>query len=69
MHAVRIAEGQHVHGDGPPIDGGLAQDDSRPTGYDTVSLLDEETCPDLLADYSDHSTKLTWLNDTFTVTG
>jgi hypothetical protein len=48
---------------------GLDQDDSSPTGYDTVSLLDEKTCSDLLADYSDQSAKLTWLNDTFSVTG
>jgi hypothetical protein len=31
---------------------GLDQDVSRPTGYDTVSLLDEKTCSDLLADYA-----------------
>lgn len=48
---------------------GLDQDDSIPTGYDTVSLLDEKTCSELLDDYSAQSTKLTWLNDTFDVTG
>jgi hypothetical protein len=48
---------------------GLDQDDSRPTRYDTVSLLDEKTYSELLDDYSAHSTKLTWLSDTFSVTG
>jgi hypothetical protein len=48
---------------------GLDQDDSIPTAYDTISLLDEKTCSELLDDYSAQSTKLTWLNDTFPVTG
>ena len=48
---------------------GLGQDDSHPTGFDTVTLLDEITCKDLFADYSQQSTNLTWLNDTHPITG
>ncbi len=46
---------------------GLDQDDTLPPTEDTVTLLAEQSCWDLMADYSKESTKLTWLDDTFTV--
>ncbi len=48
---------------------GLDKDDNHPVGHDTVSLLDDKTCADLMDDYSDQSTKLTWLGEVFSVTG
>lgn len=48
---------------------GLDQDRSNPPGFDTVSLLDDNTCAELIDNYSPHSQKLTWLADTHPVTG
>ncbi len=47
---------------------GLSQDSSVAQSHDTVSLLDDETCAQILDDYSPKSQKHTWLNDIFTVT-
>lgn len=46
---------------------GLDQDANVPPAEDTVTLLDEELCSELMISYSAASTKLTWLNDTIVV--
>ncbi len=38
--------------------------DKSPPSEDVVTILDEETCASLVADYSEESLRLTWLNDT-----
>lgn len=48
---------------------GLDQDDAIPVGHDTVTLLDVETCAELVQDYSPQSKKLKWLNEIFKVSG
>lgn len=48
---------------------GLDKDDQHPVGRDTVSLLDDTTCKQLMVDYSDKSQKLIWLGQSFSVTG
>ena len=48
---------------------GLDKDDNHPVGRDTVSLLDDKTCSELMIDYSDKSKKLVWLDEVFSVTG
>ena len=48
---------------------GLDQDDATPVGHDTVTLLDNATCAELMQDYSRQSRKLSWLNEIFIVTG
>ena len=50
---------------------GQGLDDGRDSAvkHDTVSLLDDNTCDDLMADYSATSQRLTWLNQIFSITG
>jgi hypothetical protein len=45
---------------------GLDCDFGQPASHDTVSLLDDRTCAQLVTEYSPKSPRLTWLNDTFT---
>lgn len=46
---------------------GLDQAGAGSITHDTVSLLDEATCCQLMTDYSDQSSALTWINEVFTV--
>jgi len=46
---------------------GLGQDSSVANSHDTVSLLDEKTCSEILQDYSPQTQKYTWLNDIVTI--
>lgn len=48
---------------------GLDCDQKHPTGHDTVSLLDDTTCAELMAEYSAAGGKLSWLNEIFSTTG
>jgi hypothetical protein len=43
--------------------------DGNATTHDTVSLLDAQTCADLMDNYSEIGGDLTWLNDKLSVTG
>lgn len=47
---------------------GLDESTNNTADIDTVTLVDEKTCSELMVDYSPTSSKLTWLNDVFTVT-
>lgn len=50
---------------------GQGLDDGRDSNvkHDTVSLLDDNTCAELMIDYSSQSTRLSWLNEIFSITG
>lgn len=48
---------------------GLGDGRDSEVKYDTVSLLDDNTCAELIVDYSTESKKLTWLNEIFCITG
>ena len=50
---------------------GKGLDDGRDDKFthDTVSLLDDGVCAELIVDYSIKSQRLTWLNELFSITG